>query len=90
MANKRRTDKGEVIPPYLKDDGYLYVMVTGEDGRRQEHPVHILVAETFLGFAPSPEHRVVHKNGKLTDNAVTNLECACQGDRAQDHSRDCG
>ena len=79
MANKRRTDKGEVISPYLKNDGYLYVMVTGEDGRQQEHAVHILVAETFLGFAPSPEHRVVHKNGKLTDNAVTNLEWRVPG-----------
>lgn len=74
MANKRSRERGERIPSYLKDDGYLYVMVTGEDGRQEEHAVHILVAETFLGFAPSPEHRVVHKNGNLTDNVVTNLE----------------
>ena len=38
-----------------------------------------LVAETFLGPAPSPAHRVVHKNGKLTDNAVTNLEWRVPG-----------
>lgn len=54
-------------------------MVTGEDGQKEEHAVHILVAETFLGFAPSPEHRVVHKNGNLTDNAVTNLEWRVPG-----------
>jgi len=79
MANKRNKDQGEPVPSYLKEDGYLYVMLTDADGHRQEHAVHILVAETFLGFAPSPEHRVVHKNGNRTDNAVTNLEWRVPG-----------
>ncbi len=79
MAIKRNKDQGEPVPSYLKQDGYLYVMLTDADGRRQEHAVHILVAETFLGPAPSPAHRVVHKNGKLTDNAVTNLEWRVPG-----------
>ena len=37
MANKRNKDQGEPVPSYLKQDGYLYVMLTDADGRRQEH-----------------------------------------------------
>jgi len=51
MASKRNKDQGEPVPSYLKEDGYLYVMLTDEGGRRHEHAVHILVAETFLGPA---------------------------------------
>lgn len=74
MKNKRHKDRGEPVPTYLKEDGCLYVMLTDKDGRQHERAVHILFAETFLGPAPSPAHRVVHKNGNLTDNAATNLE----------------
>lgn len=79
MARKRKSEHHEQVPSYLKDDGYLYVMLIDANGKEREHAVHILVAEAFLGPAPSPAHRVAHKNGKLTDNAAANLEWRVPG-----------
>lgn len=73
-TSKSDEKQGKPLPQYFKEDGYLYVMVTDENGEQNEYPVHVLVAETFLGLAPSPFHRVFHKNGILADNRETNLE----------------
>lgn len=79
MVRKHKFEHHEEVPSYLKDDGYLYVMLIDANGKGHEHAVHILVAEAFLGPAPSPAHRVAHKNGKLTDNAAANLEWRVPG-----------
>ena len=36
--------------------------------------VHILVARSWIGMAPTPEHQINHKNGVKNDNHVDNLE----------------
>ena len=51
--------------------GYRHVSIKGKTVG-----VHRLVAEAFLGPAPSEGHHVNHKNGAKWDNRVENLEWA--------------
>lgn len=57
----------------LTPRGYLRVQL-GRDGGHENHLVHTLVAEAFLGPAPSTVHEINHKFGIKTDNRVTEIE----------------
>jgi hypothetical protein len=64
---------GRILKPSQRNNRYLAVSLYRHGKQRGAH-VHRLVAETFLGPAPSPKHQVNHKNGIKTDNRVENLE----------------
>jgi len=54
VYSKRRPGaKGGPLKPRPDKDGYLTVMLYGEDGRRQNFQVHKLVLEAFAGERPS-------------------------------------
>lgn len=53
-------------------NGYMRVGLT-LNGERSTRSVHILVAEAFLGFPPSPLHQVCHWDGDRANNLVENL-----------------
>lgn len=54
---------------------YGYRRITLCDGsRRGRYWAHRLVAAAFLGPAPTPKHRVNHRNGRKLDNRPNNLE----------------
>ena len=67
------TYPGRLLKPYTDAYGYLRVDLRC-NGKRKNATVHRLVAEAFLGPAPSPKHEVNHKNGDRVDNRVENLE----------------
>lgn len=55
--------------------GKGYCRVTIYDGKSSvSYQVHRLVAEAFIGPAPSPSHEINHKNGIKHDNRAANLE----------------
>jgi len=64
---------GRILKPHRRPDGYLTANLC-RDGKPKQVRIHRLVAERFLGPAPSPRHEVNHKNGDKTDNRVENLE----------------
>jgi hypothetical protein len=53
--------------------GYLAVNLSRE-GRIKKYRVHALVAEAFLPSRPEWATQINHKNKKVTDNRVENLE----------------
>ena len=73
VAGGHGATPGLVLKPWLDKYGYLTVGLC-RDRKRAHARVHRLVAEAFLGQAPSPEHEANHKNGIKTDNRVENLE----------------
>lgn len=63
------------IRPHSSADGYQRVHFY--DGSNIAHPlIHRLVAEAFIGPAPSTAHVVSHINGNPSDNRPENLEWA--------------
>lgn len=45
--------------------------------------VHLVIAHTFIGPPPSPEHTVDHKDGDSMNNHLTNLRWATKEDQAR-------
>ena len=65
--------KGKVLKPQLdKQTGYLVIYLWRE-GLISRFTIHSLVAKMFLK-KPAARDEVNHKNGKKTDNKISNLE----------------
>ena len=66
-------------------EGYVRIELRNDDGKRQKHYIHRLVA---LIFIPNPEKKptVNHKNHNRADNRVENLEWATVAEQ-NNHSR---
>ena len=61
-ASRTRT-VGQRLKGFIDSDGYLRYSLKGVDGRKRPVIAHRLVAETFIGPAPTPTHEVAHSNG---------------------------
>jgi hypothetical protein len=63
------------LSPGTKNDGYLSVILTDDDGNRKSFTVHRLVA---LAFIPNPDPEkfdcINHKDENKLNNDVSNLE----------------
>lgn len=59
--------------------GYLRVKIHGKT-----RYVHTLVLETFRGPRPTPQHECRHKNGKRSDNRLSNLAWGTKLENAAD------
>jgi len=73
---------GRELATRVGKTGYEQVCIRpgGRKGRARLVKVHRLVAEAWLGPAPSPRHVVNHKNGVKTDNRAENLEWVTQSE----------
>ena len=60
----------------MRTDGYLVSGIElGSQSRYRLELVHRVVAASFLGLPPSPEHsHINHKDGNKSNNAIENLE----------------
>ena len=80
-----RSRRGHVFFGHLPKDGYFRTELTHRSQRRNEL-VHRLVAASFLGLPPSPEHsQVNHKDGNKSNNAVENLEYVTPAENIAHH-----
>ena len=70
IVRKLKSRKGEPVSFGYGERDYLYIKIAGVN-----HPVHTLVAETFLG-SPGGTKTVDHINRVKTDNRVCNLRWA--------------
>lgn len=69
-----RCSHDRILSPATLSNGYVVVCIGAQPGApRQNHHVHRLVAEAFLGPVPIGR-QVNHKNGIKADNRVANLE----------------
>lgn len=72
-----RKQKGGILKPTKKRDGYMYVTLCNENGHKK-HLVHRLVAQSFISN-PNNLPFINHKDEKPVNNCVTNLEwCDCK------------
>lgn len=79
--------KGELLVPRISKNGYYYVNLYNENGRKTKK-IHRLVAETFI---PNPDNlpQVNHKDGNKLNNHVDNLEW-CDGSYNMQHANALG
>lgn len=85
----RNKKTGQVIKPYLNENGYFVVgFYNSKKGFAVHHKVHRLVAEAFL---PNPGNKrtVNHKDGNKQNNCLKNLEWATHGENIR-HAFDTG
>ena len=69
----------------VRKDGYLRSYMKIELSHRGEL-VHRLVAASFLGLPPSPDHsQINHKDGNKSNNAVENLEYVTPAENMAHH-----
>ncbi len=69
-GQKRR---GKTLKPLFSGNGY-YQVALALHGAVARRSVHRIVAEAFIGLAPSPAHQINHKNADKSDNRCANLE----------------
>lgn len=85
---KRGLARGRIIRG--KPNAYGYITFGSSiDGIRRRLRVHCLVAEAFIGVAPSPRHEVNHIDCIRSNNRVSNLEWVTRAQNL-DHSRRLG
>jgi hypothetical protein len=77
----KRREIPKILTPRPDRNGYLRWQ-TGRNGR--DESIHRVVAELFIGPAPSSSHEVAHNNGNRKDNRVTNLRWATKIENQQD------
>lgn len=69
---------------FIDHDGYLKYVLFDNDGNKRAIHAHRLVAETFIGPAPSPSHEVAHNNGSRVGNHYTYLRWATRAENDAD------
>lgn len=86
-AGRIRGASGKVLTPVLTQYGYHQVTLCGELGSRFTRFVHRLVATTFIGPQPTPEHDVLHWDGDRTHNSLVNLRWGTPKENNADQER---
>lgn len=76
ITGSRTRQKGCRLRGFIDSDGYLRYALLDENGEKQAVIAHRLVAEAFIGPAPSPLHEVAHNNGSRISNHFGNLRWA--------------
>lgn len=77
---------GRTMTPRKHSGGYRAMMLS-RNGVRWQVLLHRLVALTFLGDPPSPEHEIAHWNGDKTDNRLCNIRWATHDENMADTIR---
>jgi hypothetical protein len=84
----KAADEGRVLSANPNGSGYPALVLRDADGKRHRVTVHRLVAKTFLGVPPSPEHRhVAHINGNRADPIASNLRWSTPAENMEDMKR---
>lgn len=68
------TETGRVLTGEKMNKGYIRMALKDKSGKKVRVMTHILVALTFIGEPPTPEHQINHINLITSDNNYRNLE----------------
>lgn len=71
-----------IIKPQIKD-GYLYIALNIDSGKKYKTGVHQIVAQTYLSPPAESSYSVNHINNLKTDNRVENLEWSSQSEQVK-------
>ena len=82
-----KSKAGYISCGHSRADGYLSTLIKLDSSTRyQVELVHRLVAASFVGLPPSPEHsQVNHKDGNKSNNAKENLEYVTPAENLAHH-----
>ncbi len=80
-----RGPRGKILTPVRTQYGYHQVTIC--EGGRFTRFIHRLVANTFIGPQPTPEHDVLHWDGDRTHNALANLRWGTPKENNEDQER---
>jgi len=80
----RARRKGWRLRGFIDGDGYVRYVLFNAGGQKQTVIAHRLVAEAFIGPAPSGAHEVAHNNGSRLSNHYTNLRWATRKENDAD------
>lgn len=64
---------GQEMTPHVTPKGYMRIRLQSNKSGKNWF-IHTLVANAFIGSAPSKKHQVNHKDGNKLNNSVDNLE----------------
>jgi NUMOD4 motif len=76
IQDSKTRKKGWRLRGFIDIDGYLRYAMLDTAGVKYQTTGHRLVAEAFLGPAPSPDHEVAHNNGSRVSCHARDLRWA--------------
>lgn len=85
----RNVETGNILKQWINHKGYCQLCASlGDKGKKKTFKIHKAVAETFI---PNPENKPIpnHKDGDKTNNHVSNLIWATNGENVK-HAYDTG
>lgn len=82
-AKGTSTYPGRLLKPWQESNGYLRVTLR-IDGRSVKHWLQRVVAISFHGEPPTPEHEAAHCDGMKTNNRADNLEWKTPAENSAD------
>lgn len=77
---------GRAIRPALDNFGYIRYSLRNTERSRSYH-AHRMVADAFLGKAPSPAHQVAHNDGNRMNCSRNNLRWATAAENTSDRAK---
>ena len=82
-----KSKAGLISLGFSREDGYSSMQIkVGSNSQYRFALVHRVVAASFLGLPPSPNHsQVNHKDGNRSNNAVDNLEYVTPAENSAHH-----
>ena len=78
-----RLFKGKMLTPVVHPGGYIVIGLCA-GGRLSQRLVHRLVALSFLGEPPTPEHEAAHLDGVRSNCALSNVAWKTKVENAAD------
>jgi hypothetical protein len=85
--SKRGHKKGDVVRGAATPRGYRQFKLRNAEGKKTFIRANRLIAEVFIGPAPSPKHHAAHYDGDRLNNRIDNIRWATAKENIADSIR---